>query len=69
VSPVKYEMGFYISEDGVPRNHRCENRKPYMDIVFQYYVVLPLVKIRHLSLESIPFRSPPSLQPDRGVFE
>jgi hypothetical protein len=29
VSPVKYELGFYILEDGIPHSHRCENLKYY----------------------------------------
>jgi hypothetical protein len=27
VSPVKYELGFYISEDGILHSHRRENLK------------------------------------------
>jgi hypothetical protein len=30
VSPVKYELGFYIPEDGVLHSHRCENFKSYI---------------------------------------
>jgi hypothetical protein len=30
VSPVKYELGFYIPEDDVLHSHRRENLKPYM---------------------------------------
>jgi hypothetical protein len=29
VSPVKYEMGFYISEDAILHSDRCENLKSY----------------------------------------
>jgi hypothetical protein len=29
VSPVKYELGFYIPEDGIFHSHRRENLKPY----------------------------------------
>jgi hypothetical protein len=29
VSAVKYELGFYIPEDGIPHSHRRENLKPY----------------------------------------
>jgi hypothetical protein len=28
VSPVKYELGFYIPEDGILHIHRLENLKP-----------------------------------------
>jgi hypothetical protein len=30
VSPVKYEQGFYIPEDGILRSHRRENLKSYI---------------------------------------
>jgi pterin-4a-carbinolamine dehydratase len=29
VSPVKYELGFYIPEDSIFQSHRCENLKSY----------------------------------------
>jgi carboxylesterase type B len=32
VSPVKYELGFYIPEDGILHSHRRENLKYYMSI-------------------------------------
>jgi hypothetical protein len=30
VSPVKYELGFYIPEDDILHNHRRENLKSYL---------------------------------------
>jgi hypothetical protein len=30
VSPVKYELGFYISGDGILHSHRRENLKSYI---------------------------------------
>jgi hypothetical protein len=30
VSPVKYELGFYIPEDGILLSHRRENLKSYI---------------------------------------
>jgi hypothetical protein len=30
VSPVKYELGFYIPEDDILHSHRRENFKPYI---------------------------------------
>jgi hypothetical protein len=30
VSPVKYELGFYILEDGIPHSHCRENLKSYI---------------------------------------
>jgi hypothetical protein len=29
VSPVKYEMGFYIPEDDILHSYRCESLKSY----------------------------------------
>jgi hypothetical protein len=31
VSPVKYELGFYIPDDSILLSHRLENLKSYMD--------------------------------------
>jgi hypothetical protein len=33
VSPVKYELGFYIPEDGVLHSNRRENFKPYIQFL------------------------------------
>jgi hypothetical protein len=33
VSPVKYELGAYIPEDGVLHNHPRENLKPYIALI------------------------------------
>jgi hypothetical protein len=30
VSPVKYELGFYIAEDDILHSHRRENLKSYI---------------------------------------
>jgi hypothetical protein len=30
MSPVKYELGFYITEDDILHSHRRENLKSYM---------------------------------------
>jgi hypothetical protein len=30
VSPVRYELGFYIPEDGILHSHRHENLKSYI---------------------------------------
>jgi hypothetical protein len=32
VSLVKYELGFYIPEDGILHSHRRENLKSYMGV-------------------------------------
>jgi hypothetical protein len=32
VSPVKYEMGFYISKDGILYGHHLEHLKSYIEI-------------------------------------
>jgi hypothetical protein len=28
--PVRYELNFYISENGILHSHRCKNLKSYM---------------------------------------
>jgi hypothetical protein len=33
MSPVRYELGFYIPEDGIHRNHRRENLKSYVALI------------------------------------
>jgi hypothetical protein len=38
VSPVKYELGFYIPEDTILHSHRRENLKSY--IIFCYVKVM-----------------------------
>jgi hypothetical protein len=30
VSPLRYELGFYIPEDGILQSHRRENLKTYI---------------------------------------
>jgi hypothetical protein len=32
VSPVKYELGFYIPEDDILHSHRRENLKSYIEL-------------------------------------
>jgi hypothetical protein len=32
VSPVKYELGFYIQEDAILHSHRRESLKSYVDL-------------------------------------
>jgi hypothetical protein len=31
VSPVRYEVGVYITEDDILHSHRCENLKSYIE--------------------------------------
>jgi hypothetical protein len=33
VPPVRYELGFYIPEDGILHSHRRENLKPYITVM------------------------------------
>jgi hypothetical protein len=40
VSPVKYELGFYIPEDGILHNHRREHLKSYNDLVDQIIIII-----------------------------
>jgi hypothetical protein len=39
MSPVRYELGFYIPEDGILHSHRRENLKSYnlLILVFLQY--------------------------------
>jgi hypothetical protein len=37
VSPVKYELGFYIPEDDILHCHRRENLKSYTVFVSMYF--------------------------------
>jgi hypothetical protein len=45
VSPVKYELGFYIAEDAILHNHRSENLKSYITLLclplFPVHIMLP----------------------------
>jgi hypothetical protein len=43
VSPVKYELSFYIPEDDILHSHRCENLKSYMK----------LYRVSYLKTESV----------------
>jgi hypothetical protein len=33
MSPVKYELGFYIPEDRILHSHRRENLKSFTDLI------------------------------------
>jgi hypothetical protein len=39
VSPVKYELGFYIPEDDILRSHRRENLKSYTGQFIVYVMI------------------------------
>jgi hypothetical protein len=41
VSPVRYELGFYIPEDGIPHSHRHEKLKSYIMIEVGQFFVFP----------------------------
>jgi hypothetical protein len=41
VSPVRYELVFYIPEDGVLHSHRRENLKSYIDLSVQEGRIMP----------------------------
>jgi hypothetical protein len=43
VSPVRYELGFYITEDAILHSHRRENLKSYIS-----YFVLYIISRDHL---------------------
>jgi hypothetical protein len=41
VSPVRYELGFYIPEDAILHSHRCENLKSYKhDNIYYEWIIL-----------------------------
>jgi hypothetical protein len=40
VSPVKYELGFYIPEDGILHSHSRGNLNSYVGIGFDYWRML-----------------------------
>jgi hypothetical protein len=47
VSSVRYELSFYIPEDGVLSSHRRENLKSYSNILFfsyglRFYTILEI---------------------------
>jgi hypothetical protein len=50
VSPVRYELGFYIPEDGILHSHHRENLKAYE--AKMYLLALPCVLTCILQLES-----------------
>jgi hypothetical protein len=40
VSPVSYELGFYIPEEGILHSHRRENLKSYILVLTKFLVFL-----------------------------
>jgi hypothetical protein len=38
VSPVRYELGFYIPEDGIIHSHRRENLKMSTDASWEHFL-------------------------------
>jgi hypothetical protein len=44
VSPVKYELGFYIPEDGTLRSHGLDNLKSYMSAKVFFVPCLMYIK-------------------------
>jgi hypothetical protein len=57
VSPVKYELGFYIPEDAILHSHRRENLKSllfkamlkvfFIKFIFRSFAVLPMKLVMH----------------------
>jgi hypothetical protein len=59
MSPVKYELGIYIAEDGILRSHRRENLKSYvvlMSVASVSEVTFPNLD-RHANCPHLTFRS------------
>jgi hypothetical protein len=40
VSPVKYELSFYIADDDILHSHRCENLRSYIRMISWRFWVL-----------------------------
>jgi hypothetical protein len=51
VSPVRYELDFYIPEDGILHSHRRENLKPYI-LIFMFLLTKNLSPIHICGLVS-----------------
>jgi hypothetical protein len=49
VSPVKYELGFYIPEDDILHSHRRENIKSYNLYGFYLYDII-LITVREAAI-------------------
>jgi hypothetical protein len=60
VSPVKYELGFYIPEDAILHSHRRENIKSYtaaLDVSLTRYHAVTLRPTEHYIRESYALRA------------
>jgi hypothetical protein len=44
VSPVKYELGFYIPEDDILHSDRRENLKSYRMILLKVFLSVPNIR-------------------------
>jgi hypothetical protein len=68
VSPVKYEQGFYIPEDGILHSHRRENLKSYM-FVTAYGVFQPFFGIvMNNSTNAIKYYGRAALQDSSNLY-
>jgi hypothetical protein len=54
MSPVKYELGFYISEDDILHSHRRENLKSLLPIAV--YLKQNVSEMVHVFWDSVPKR-------------
>jgi hypothetical protein len=55
VSPVKYELGFYIPEDDILHSHCRENLKSYVTKMKAVYSSKVLVPVCQITLRVFPF--------------
>jgi hypothetical protein len=72
VSPVKYEIGFYIPEDGILHSHRRDNIKSYISLLLEEkqliaFWVCPIKTFVYGSVISL-FRSHSFQECDVGEF-
>jgi hypothetical protein len=51
VSPVKYELGFYMPEDDILHSHRREKLKSYRNIYIYIYITLSLLALEQVSIK------------------
>jgi hypothetical protein len=65
VSPVRYELGFYIAEDGILHSHCRDNLKSYIHLFLSSGERKETVILLGL-LELIPFNGPGPTSPDEG---
>jgi hypothetical protein len=57
VSPVKYELGFYIPEDDILHSHRREHLKSYISIQIAEKTTFFLIQCNRCHENSVVFKA------------